>query len=135
MVSLRKLAGVRIPTLPYSTITDEVIGGFFDLSIVFVSSVESRRLNLLHRGIDSSTNVLSFPLDHDNGELVFDYTLCMSEAESLHIDEIAYLTYLLIHGLLHLSGYNHGKKMKKEERKFVDKYCKKDNDLIAEVFL
>ena len=135
MVSLKKLAGVSAPRIPYKIISDEIVGVNFDLSIVFVDEDESRRLNFEYRKVDSPTNILSFPLDESSGELVFNTKLSTREAKALKIDLRSYLTYLFIHGLLHLKGHDHGPKMTKEETTLVKKHCKKDTDLIAENFL
>ena len=77
-----------------------------------------RELNKTYRRVDSATDILSFPLSKTSGEIV----LCMPEvqthARAWGVTTAAYLPYLVIHGLLHLRGLDHGAIMDKEEKKY-----------------
>jgi probable rRNA maturation factor len=80
-----------------------------ELSLVFTDDVHIRRLNAQYRGQDKATNVLSFPLG--KGELLGDVILSAETvAREAAIAEIAledHMAHLLIHGFLHLLGYDH----------------------------
>jgi probable rRNA maturation factor len=86
-----------------------------ELGIAWVGSEEMRGLKREHLGIDEATDVLSFPLDGRDelpaGEprALGDVVLC-PEVVGEHWREP------LVHGLLHLLGYDHGDEMAERER-------------------
>jgi probable rRNA maturation factor len=86
-----------------------------ELGIAWVGSEEMRMLKREHLGIDEATDVLSFPLDGRNtlpsGEprALGDVVLC-PEVVGEH------WRAPLVHGLLHLLGYDHGEGMAERER-------------------
>ena len=98
---------------------DHILGASYDLSLAFISSRESRALNRRYRGHDKPTNILSFPLDGQSGEIVLDRTLVSKEAKMRGQNFSDYCTYLLIHGLLHLKGLTHGSRMEQQERQLA----------------
>ncbi len=80
-------------------------------TIAFVSDKRIRQLNQQFRGIDKTTDVLSFPadeLDESNlGDIAISIETAAKQAKENGLsldDEIA---QLILHGLLHLSGYDH----------------------------
>ena len=79
-------------------------------TVAFVSDSKIRQLNRQFRGIDKPTDVLSFPSDdteHDLGDIAVSVETAASQATENGLsfdDEIA---QLILHGLLHLSGYDH----------------------------
>lgn len=109
-----KTKGKR-PRLPFSRITDLVLGPDYDLSLVFIGSKRSQKLNREYRGRDYPANVLSFPLSEDAGEMFIDLTEARKQASSFDLPYQKFVGYLFIHGLLHLKGYTHGSKMEREE--------------------
>lgn len=78
-------------------------------TIAFVSNNRIRELNRQFRGIDKATDVLSFPADEPNnlGDIAISIETAATQAKENGLsldDEIA---QLILHGLLHLSGYDH----------------------------
>jgi len=65
--------------------------------------------------------VLSFPLDEKAGEIFLDLET-KKESEEFEMSYKKYLTFLFIHGCLHLKGYDHGAEMEKLEDKFIKKF-------------
>ena len=89
-----------------------------DLGISFATPSEMRALKLQHLGIEEATDVLSFPIDGRDRlpegvpRQLGDVVLCpqvVGEAWRAP----------LVHGLLHLLGYDHGEEMERRERELV----------------
>lgn len=87
-----------------------------ELAILFTDDSAQRDLNKTYRGKDASTNVLSFPfgdtplpanMPRPIGDISLAYETIMREAEDADIPPDAHLHHLIIHGLLHLLGYDH----------------------------
>lgn len=96
-------------------IKNHVLGKDYDLSFVFIGQKRMRRLNNTHRQKDYATDILSFTIDNENGE-IFIYPK-KAEQKSKDFDKTfkEYLPFLFIHGLMHLKGFEHGSIMDSEE--------------------
>ena len=77
------------------------------LTIVFVSATEIRRLNKQYRKKDKPTDVLSFSSDFALGELVLCPEVIKKYAQEHQVRIFDELTYVVLHGILHLLGYDH----------------------------
>jgi probable rRNA maturation factor len=82
-----------------------------EVTLRFVAAAEGRRLNREFRGKDYATNVLSFPYEAQARRLEGDVVICAPvtarEAREQHKEVEAHYAHLVIHGLLHLRGYDH----------------------------
>ena len=85
-----------------------------ELTIRIVDEAEITSLNMQYRGKDGATNVLSFPYEPMEGvdtELLGDVVICApvvaSEAIAQGKPLEAHWAHLVIHGVLHLLGYDH----------------------------
>ena len=89
-----------------------------EIGIACVDHEESHRLNLEYRGKDKSTNVLSFPSDIPEevlplldarplGDLVICIPVVLDEAIEQHKTSQNHFMHMLVHGTLHLLGYDH----------------------------
>ncbi|GMU74087.1 MAG: hypothetical protein AMXMBFR44_2860 [Candidatus Campbellbacteria bacterium] len=103
-------------------IATSVLGRSYDLSVVFVGDARSRTLNRTYRRKDKPTNVLSFPLSKNSGELYLDLPLCMREAPLFDATPHRHVYFLFVHGLLHLKGLDHGARMERLEREVMKKF-------------
>ena len=90
------------------------VKGAAELSILLTNDEEQHELNRQWRGKDSSTNVLSFPQIEPFGPVVGilgDITLAretlIREAEEQGVSFEAHFTHLVVHGFLHILGYDH----------------------------
>lgn len=108
--------------LPFARLKEAALGKSYELSIAFVSNAESRRLNRTYRGKDKPTNVLSFPLSKNSGELVLAPNVILREAPKFNLSVRAMTAYLTIHGLLHLKGMDHGSTMESRERQLLKRF-------------
>ena len=81
-----------------------------EVTIRFVGSEEGQRLNRDYRGRDCATNVLSFPYAADpclSGDLVLCLPVVEREARDQGKSPEAHFAHLIVHGMLHLQGYDH----------------------------
>ena len=100
-----------------------------EISLTFVHNPQIRKLNAQYRGVDRATDVLSFALedDSDDSPILLDPELAAQIPENLgdlfiSIDKVAEqarflghsadreLGFLIVHGFLHLNGYEHEQK-------------------------
>jgi probable rRNA maturation factor len=82
--------------------------------IRLVDSDESQQLNKDYRGVDKPTNVLSFPFeapaeiaDNSLGDIVICAPVVEQEAHQQHKPLLAHWAHMVVHGTLHLQGYDH----------------------------
>lgn len=86
----------------------------FELTIRIVDNCESQSLNHQYRGKDKPTNVLSFPFEVPEGielDLLGDLVICApvvkAEASEQEKPIIAHWAHMVVHGCLHLLGFDH----------------------------
>lgn len=87
------------------------LSGETGLCVLFTSDAEIADLNAQLRGREGPTNVLSFPA-HDSaqgwlGDIAIAHGVCMREADERGIAPADHVRHLLVHGFLHLHGYDH----------------------------
>ena len=112
----------KLPCLFFSKIKEEILGKNYDLSLVFIGNKLSQELNKKYRNKDKPANILSFPLEKTQGEIFINPILSKMSAKDFGRTEENFITFLFIHGLLHLKGYDHGSTMEKEEKKIRNKF-------------
>ena len=92
-----------------------------DVTLRFVGEAEGRRLNARYRGKDYATNVLTFVYDgsfhdaprdapggsHVAGDIVICVPVVRREAKAARRPLRAHFAHLVMHGMLHLQGYDH----------------------------
>jgi probable rRNA maturation factor len=78
-----------------------------ELTIRVVGAAESRKLNRTWRGKDKPTNVLSFSSDHELGDLAICAPVVAREAREQGKRPAAHWAHMVVHGVLHLLGYDH----------------------------
>lgn len=102
-------------------VTPELANPRLSASLLFADDAEVHALNREWRGKDKPTNVLSFPmLEREDllalapdgppellGDIALALETCEREAADKGISLEQHVTHLLIHGLLHLAGYDH----------------------------
>jgi probable rRNA maturation factor len=85
-----------------------------EMALQVVSPARMRVLNKRYRGKDKPTNVLAFPAQDTGrvrprplGDVVICAAVLRREARAQHKPEVAHWAHLVIHGTLHLAGYDH----------------------------
>ena len=80
-------------------------------TIAFVSDKKIRELNRQFRGVDKATDVLSFPADGPDdselGDIAISVDTAAVQAKENGLKFEGEIAQLILHGLLHLSGYDH----------------------------
>lgn len=88
----------------------------YEVSVTLVDGKTIRELNKEYRGVDKVTDVLSFPLDFGSeldmpitplGDVVINLEKIKEQAEEFGHSEMRELSYLTVHSLLHLLGFDH----------------------------
>lgn len=105
------------------------LGEDFEVNLRFVSENTIKELNRVYRKKDEVTDILSFNLDkaENNGDIAICYSELKKDAKALwKIDISKAAGFLLVHGMLHLAGFDHTKpqeraKMEKTENAILDK--------------
>eukprot|EP01023_Acetabularia_acetabulum_P013792 TRINITY_DN16693_c0_g1_i2.p1 TRINITY_DN16693_c0_g1~~TRINITY_DN16693_c0_g1_i2.p1 ORF type:complete len:305 (+),score=44.25 TRINITY_DN16693_c0_g1_i2:7-921(+) len=95
------------------------IKSMIELSVVLCSEGEIRKINKKHREIDSATDVLSFRMSNDEdiegmpmvalGDVIICVPIALVQAKQRRYELLDELRVLLVHGVLHLLGYDHDK--------------------------
>lgn len=80
-----------------------------EVSVVLSNDEEVQNLNKTFRHKDNPTNVLSFPSEiaEELGDIILSYETVLKEAREENISLLDHTLHLIIHGFLHLLGYDH----------------------------
>jgi len=86
-----------------------------EVSVLLTNDAEMQALNKQWRGLDKPTDVLSFPSDQPEipgqpqylGDVALGYETALRDAEAMQRPFPGHVSHLLIHGFLHLLGYDH----------------------------
>ena len=112
-----------------------------EVSVKYSDDDEVRTLNAAYRGKDKPTNVLSFPMLQfdliellegdapelaDDGEIllgdiILAHGVCAREAAEKNISVTTHATHLIVHGMLHLLGYDHIDDAEAEEMEEIER--------------
>lgn len=109
-------------TLTMADLPDELQGRAIEICVVLTDDGEIHALNRDYRGMDKPTNVLSFAnLDSDSateelaqadlpfalGDIIIAWETMQREALEQNKEFLAHLRHMMVHGTLHLLGYDH----------------------------
>ena len=116
MFTITNTTKEKLPDQPFKKMAEKVLGKKYDLSLTIVDATEIQRLNFIYRSKNSPTDILSFPLNENTGEIF----LCLSEAKkaAVKFDRTFdnFVSFLFIHGLMHLKGFDHSSTMEDNEQ-------------------
>lgn len=126
--ALRAMVDRAVPVALAEAEVEPVEG--VELSLVFTDDATIQKLNAEWRGKDKPTNVLSFPafavetgdpLPPMLGDIVLAYETVAKEAELEGKPLENHITHLIVHGLLHLLGYDHETEDEAEEMEALER--------------
>lgn len=100
-----------------------------EVELLIIDSQSMHALNLEHRNMDKTTDVLSFPVDDfphaPLGSIVINHELAKQKAQELGHSVEEEITLLFIHGMLHLLGFDHevdNGEMRAKEEAWINQY-------------
>ena len=101
------------------------------LSLIIVNDKQMRDINFQYRDIDKTTDVLSFPDTEEDylGDIFISLDKVKLQAVEYEHSEMEEFARLLIHGILHLMGYDH---IKDEDHEVM---VKKEEELLKKLFV
>ena len=119
-----------------------------EVDITIVTNGEIHKLNKAYRGVDRPTDVLSFALDegeeepalaesdaeHLLGDIIISAPTAKAQAEEFGHGLKREFTYLAVHGILHLLGYDHMKAKDKKVMRKQEEAVLREMDLSEEFF-
>jgi len=105
----------EITTIADYILTRELEDGHYSLSVINCSDERIRELNLDYRGVDEPTDVLTFALSDDQlddnilelGDIFLSIDTINQQASNWQNTPKEEYLFMLIHGLLHICGYDH----------------------------
>ncbi len=111
------------------TLAQEGFDGSAEVSVTFVDCAQIHALNLEYREVDRSTDVLSFPMFEEDDVLdggatpIGDIVLCLEQAQT-QAEEYGHslereVSFLCVHSVLHLLGYDHETSEEEEKAMFA----------------
>lgn len=139
-VSVRASSGVKADGKMIKKVIEEALEllgvGGKEVSVLVTGNAGIKELNRKYRNIDRPTDVLSFPMDDDVllGDIVISLEKAASQARDFKVSLDEETSRLLVHGLLHLLGYDHvkggrqAKKMRGKEEELL-KACRLDRPI------
>lgn len=125
IIDVNKIVGMALSTLELE------VEGPAELSLLLTNDEEQQKLNESWRAKDTSTNVLSFPqIEPDEaiegmlGDISFAFETVQKEANAEQKQFHHHFAHLLVHGFLHILGYDHltdeeAEEMEAAERKIL----------------
>ena len=119
-VLAKRAAEAAVAESAYPDLADS--GRLVEISFTLTNDEQVRALNAEWRGKDKPTNVLSFPMAEELdftratvdgrelllGDIILAHGVCKAEAERDRIPFEDHACHLMVHGTLHLLGYDHG---------------------------
>lgn len=111
--------------------------GDYEISVSFVTNKEIKELNRDYRNVDSITDVLSFPMDDEEdpegvvmlGDVILSTEKIKEQAEEYGHSLRREMTYLTVHSVLHLLGYDHMEEDEKSEMRGREKEVMKELEI------
>lgn len=112
----------NLPGVPFLSIKEKILGKKYNLTIIFCTPKESQERNKEYRNKDHPTNILSFPLSETEGEIYISLSIARKDAKKFEMSYLKFLHLLVVHGTLHLKGYDHGSTMDTLEDTYLSKF-------------
>ena len=97
-----------VPRVSFVEIKNEILGKKYSLNLIITTPERIKELNTIYRNKEHATDILSFPLSENEGEIY----ICLEETRKMAPDFDRsfenFFAFLFIHGCTHLKGHDHG---------------------------
>ncbi|MES2623077.1 MAG: rRNA maturation RNase YbeY [Patescibacteria group bacterium] len=103
------------------TVKKTILQDSYDLTVICVGKDKMKSINTEYRKIKKPTDILSFPLDTETGEIYLCFEKIFQKAKLFEMKPEDYIKYLLVHGMVHLLGHDHGDEMDRLEKIYTKK--------------
>jgi rRNA maturation RNase YbeY len=122
VVSIRKTLRGPVLRIPFEEIATSILGMSYELSLVICADTLARKMNIAYRKKTYSPNVLSFPIDKNEGEIFLNVRKAEREARQFDTSLQKRLALLFVHGCFHLKGLAHGRTMEASEQRVLSRF-------------
>lgn len=114
----------RIHSEAFLDIKNSILGKKHEVSLTFIGTARSKKLNIEHRQKDYTPNILTFSLDDSHTDIFICPEIAKKQHKDFDLSLADYYAFLFIHGCLHAKGLPHGDEMDAQEEKYLKKYQK-----------
>jgi len=127
MVSTKKFTLINetrgsIPRVSFVEIKDAILGKIYNLNLIITTPARIKKLNTIYRNKEHATDILSFPISENEGEMYISLSETRKEAKKFDRTYENFFAFLFIHGCTHLKGHDHGAIMEGIEVKVRSKF-------------
>ena len=112
----------KTPRISFGKMKDAILGKKYELSLVFTTATRIKKLNYIYRGKNKSTDILSFSISENVGEIYISLADAKKEAKKFDRELTNFVSFLFIHGAVHLKGYDHGGTMVSIEAQYRKRF-------------
>ena len=112
----------KVPRFAYEKVKNAVLGKHYDLTMIITNSARMKKLNTIYRNKENATDILSFPLSKNEGDIYICPSETKKEAKKFERTYENFFAYLFIHGCTHLKGHDHGAIMEGIEARIRRKF-------------
>jgi rRNA maturation RNase YbeY len=109
----------KLPRLPFVSIKNKILGEDYEFGLSLLPPQKQKQINSKYRGKNETTNILSFPLSKNSGEITIDPIKVKKDAPLFNMTYTQFFKFLFIHGCLHLKGFEHSSTMERQEKKYL----------------
>ena len=114
-ISLINETSATLPRVAFRAMAQAALGKNYQLTVIFTTPARMKKLNTIYRDIEKPTDILSFPVSEKEGEIYLCLPEARKEAKKFDRKYENFLSFLFIHGCVHLKGHDHGATMERIE--------------------
>lgn len=98
----------KLPLVDFIALKDGALGKKYNLTVIITTPARMKELNTIYRDKKQATDILSFPISKNEGEIYLCLSESRKEAPKFERSYENFIPFLFIHGCVHLLGHDHG---------------------------